>query len=76
MTIPWQVGGGKGYLERFCGKTVAGGRQERLPGTLSRGFRGRWEAEKDTWNAFTGIPWQVDGGEMPPGTLSQGFRAR
>ena len=32
--IPWQVGGGKGYLERFCGDTVAGGRRERLPGTL------------------------------------------
>ena len=45
---PWQVGGGKGYLERFCGKTVAGGRRERLPGTLSRGYRGRWEAGRDT----------------------------
>ena len=29
-----------------------------------------------TWNAFAGIPCQVDGREMPPGTLSQGFRAR
>ena len=55
---------------------MAGGRRERLPGTLSREFRGRWAAGKATWNAFTGIPWQVDGGEMPPGTLSQGFRAR
>ena len=60
---PWQVGGGKGDLERFCGNSVAGGRQERLPGTLSRGFRARWTAEKDTWNAFAGIPCQVDGKE-------------
>ena len=55
---------------------MAGGRRERLPGTLSRGNRARWTAEKDTWNAFTGIPWQVDGGEMPPGTLSRGYRGR
>ena len=26
------------------GTAVPGGRQERLPGTLSRGFRGRWTA--------------------------------
>ena len=58
---PWQVGGGKGYLERFRGDTVAGGRQEETPGTLLRGFRGRWKAGRDTWNAFAGIPWQVDG---------------
>ena len=45
---PWQVGSGKGYLERFHGETVAGGQRERLPGTLSRGFRARWKAEKDT----------------------------
>ena len=57
--IPWQVGGGKGDLERFCGKTVAGGQRERLPETLSRGFRARWAAEKDTWHAFAGIPCQV-----------------
>ena len=61
MTIPCQVGGGKGYLERFCGNSVAGGRRERLPGTLLRENRGRWEAEKDTWNAFAGIPCQVGG---------------
>ena len=96
--IPWQVDGGKGYLERFRGETVPGGRQRRTPGTLSRGFRGRWtagrchlerfrgdtvaggrrerlpgtilrgyrgrwEAGKATWNAFTGIPWQVGGGK-------------
>ena len=60
--IPWQVGGGKGDLERFCGNTVAGGRRERRPGTLSREFRGRWAARKATWNAFAGIPWQVDSG--------------
>ena len=24
-------------------------------------YRGRWEAEKDTWNTFAGIPCQVDG---------------
>ena len=74
--IPWQVGGGKGYLERFCGDTVAGRRRERLPGTILRGYRGRWEAGKATWNAFAGKPWQVGGGEMPPGTLLRGFRAR
>ena len=73
---PWQVGSGKGYLERFCGDTVAGGRRERLPGTILRGYRGRWEAGKATWNAFAGKPWQVGGGEMPPGTLLRGFRAR
>ena len=74
--IPWQVGGGKGYLERFCGKTVAGGRRERLPGTLSRRFRGRWAAGRDTWNTFAGKPWQVEGREMPPATLSREFRGR
>ena len=68
--------GREGHLERFRGNSVAGGRRERLPGTLSRGNRARWTAEKDTWNAFTGIPWQVDGGEMPPGTLSRGYRGR
>ena len=57
--IPWQVGGGKGYLERFRRDTVAGGRQEKLPGTLSQGFRGRWAARGATWNAFAGKPWQV-----------------
>ena len=46
--IPWQVGSRKGHLERFCGKTVAGGRQEMPLGTLSREFRGRWAAGKDT----------------------------
>ena len=73
---PWQVEGGKGDLERFCGNSVAGGRRERRPGTLLRGFRGRWEAGKATWNAFAGIPWQVEDREMPPGTLSRGYRAR
>ena len=61
--IPCQVGGGKGYLERFRGNSVPGGRRERLPGTLSREFRARWEAEKDTWNTFAGKPWQVGGGK-------------
>ena len=60
---PWQVEGREGHLERFCGKTVAGGRQEKLPGTLSQGCRDRWTAGKATWNAFAGIPWQVDGGK-------------
>ena len=46
--IPCQVGGKKGYLERFRGKTVTGGRRERLPGTLSQENRGRWEAGRDT----------------------------
>ena len=31
-----------------------------LPATLLREFRARWEAGKDTWNTFAGIPWQVD----------------
>ena len=48
MTIPWQVGGGKGHLERFCGDTVAGGQRDETPGTLSRGYRGRWTAGWDT----------------------------
>ena len=74
--IPWQVDSGMRHLERFRGDTVAGGRQDGTPDTLLREFRGRWEAGKDTWNAFTGIPWQVDGGEMPPGTLSRGYRGR
>ena len=43
------------------GTAVAGGRQEVTPGTLSREFRARWTAGSDTWNAFAGIPWQVDG---------------
>ena len=73
---PWQVEGRESHLEHFRRKTVPGGRQEVLPGTLSREFRGRWEAGKATWNAFAGIPWQVGGGEMPPGTLLRGFRAR
>ena len=59
--IPWQVDGRKGHLERFCGNTVPGGRQKVTPDTLLRGNRSRWEAEGDTWNAFAGIPWQVDG---------------
>ena len=61
--IPCHVDGRKEHLERFRGKTVAGGRQERLPGTLSREYRGRWAAGRDTWNAFAGIPCQVDGRE-------------
>ena len=73
--IPCQVGGRKGHLEH-CGNTVPGGRQERTPGTLSQEFRGRWAAEKDTWNAFAGIPCQVGGREMPPRTLLREFRAR
>ena len=46
------------------------------PGTLSRGYRGRWAAGKATWNAFAEIPWQVDGRERTPGTLSQGCRGK
>ena len=59
--IPCQVDGKKRHLEHFHRKTVAGGRQEKLPGTLSREFRARWTAGKDTWNTFAGIPCQVDG---------------
>ena len=60
---PWQVEGRERHLERFRGKTVAGGRRERTPGTLLREFRGRWAAGKATWNDFAGIPWQVGGGK-------------
>ena len=74
--IPCQVGSGMRHLEHFRRKTVAGGQREGTPGTLSRGNRGRWKAEKDTWNVFAGIPWQVGGGEMPPGTFSRGYRGR
>ena len=31
------------------------------PGTLLQGYRARWKARRDTWNAFAGKPWQVDG---------------
>ena len=33
------------------------------PGTLLQENRGRWTAGKATWNAFAGIPCQVDSGE-------------
>ena len=78
----WQVDGRKvlpdevSHLERFRGNSVAGGRLERLLGTLSWEFRARWEAGKATWNAFAGKPWQVGSREMPPETLSREFRAR
>ena len=39
------------------------------PGTLLQENRGRWTAGKATWNAFAGIPWQVEGGEETPGTI-------
>ena len=58
---PWQVDGRERHLEHFCGKTVASGQRERTPGTLLQEFRARWAAEKATWNAFAGIPCQVDG---------------
>ena len=70
------MGGKRCYLARFCGNSVPGRQQEVLPDTLSREFRGRWTAGRDTWNAFAGIPCQVGGGEMPPGTLLREFRAR
>ena len=70
------MGGRKGHLEHFRWKTVAGGRQRKTPATLLRGFRARWEAGSDTWNAFAEIPWQVDGGEETPGTLLQRYRGR
>ena len=60
---PWQVDDKKCYLTRFRGNSVPGGRRERLPGTLLRENRGRWEAGKATWNAFAGIPCQVEGRE-------------
>ena len=61
--ITCQVDGGERHLERFRGNSVLGGRQEETPGTLSQENRGRWTAGKATWNAFAGIPCQVDGGE-------------
>ena len=71
--IPCQVGGGKGHLERFHGDSVAGGQRERTPGTLSRGYRGKWAVGKDTWNDFAEKPCQVGGREMPSDTLLRGF---
>ena len=59
--FPWQVDGRERHLEHFCGKTVAGGRQGKTPGTLLQEFRDRWTAGKATWNTFAGIPCQVDG---------------
>ena len=94
MTIPWQVGGGKGYLERFRGDSVAGGQQEVLPDTLLQRNRARWEAGRchltrfcretvpggrrgdATWNTFAGIPCQVGSREMLPDTLSREYRGR
>ena len=58
---PWQVDGKRCYLEHFCRKTVAGGRQRKTLGTLSQRFRARWTAGGDTCHAFAGIPCQVDG---------------
>ena len=58
---PWQVGGGKRHLKRFCRDSVPGGKRDETPGTLLRGYRGRWAAGKATWNDFAGIPWQVGG---------------
>ena len=55
--------GREGHLERFHRNSVAGGRRERTPETLSQGFRGRWKAESDTCHTFAGIPWQVGGGK-------------
>ena len=60
---PCQVDSGKGHLTCFRGETVAGGRQGKTSGTLLQEFRDRWAAEKATWNAFAGIPCQVDGGK-------------
>ena len=74
--IPCQVEGREGHLERFRGNSVAGGRRKRTPGTLLRENRGRWAAEKDTWHAFAGKPWQVGSREMLPDTLSREFRGR
>ena len=47
---PCQVEGGERHLERFCRDSVPGGRRGKTPGTLSREFRARWTAGKDTWN--------------------------
>ena len=76
MTIPWQVGGGKGYLERFRGDTVAGRRRERLPETLLQGNRARWTAGRCHLERFCGDT--VAGGrqERLPGTILRGVRPR
>ena len=73
---PWQGDGRKSYLERFRGDSVPGGQREKTPGTLLQEYRARWTVGKATWNAFAGIPCQVDGGEETPGTLLQEYRAR
>ena len=73
---PWQGDGRKSYLERFRGNSVPGGQREKTPGTLLQEYRARWTVGKATWNAFAGIPCQVDGGEETPGTLLQEYRAR
>ena len=47
-TEKWQVGGRMRHLVHFRGKTVAGGRLERTPGTLLQGNCARWEARGAT----------------------------
>ena len=58
------------------GTAVSGGRRERLPGTLSQGFRGRWTAGRCHLEHFRRD--SVAGGrqEKLPGTLSREFRGR
>ena len=59
--VPCQVGGGKGYLERFRGGS----------------FRSRWEAGKATWNAFAVVRSVPGGRrERLLGTLLREFRGR
>ena len=74
--IPWQVGGGKGYLERFRGDTVAGGRQGDATWNAFAGIPCQVGGGKGYLERFRGDT--VAGGrqEGTPGTLLQGNRAR
>ena len=63
----WQVDGRKvlpdevSHLERFRGNSVAGGRLERLLGTLSWEFRARWDGGKGHLTRFREV--SVPGGD-------------
>ena len=58
------------------GTAVPGRRRERLPGTILRGYRGRWKAGRCHLTRFRGN--SVAGGrrERLPGTILRGYRGR
>ena len=76
MTIPWQVGGGKGDLERFCGDTVAGGRRGDATWNAFAGIPWQVGGGKGDLERFCGNT--VAGGrrERRPGTLLREYRGR